>query len=115
MENYAISLSLLGGFAFYVYAAWLAPDRDDPGNAKEVFRNSLGLAAISAALAILLVLPWSLYEGWSLAQVATADLPYRKMRTAIYAIYGGLSGSAFGLIHALVARLLARARRVSGD
>jgi hypothetical protein len=115
MESYAIPLSLLGGFAFYLYVAWFAADRDNPRNAKKAFRNSLGLLAFSIAFAFLLVLPWALVEGWSLAQVASADLPYRKMRTAIYAIYGGLSAGAFGLIHAIVARFLARTTQVQSD
>jgi hypothetical protein len=115
MESYAIPLSLLGGFAFYLYVAWFAADRDNPRNAKKAFRNSLGLLAFSIAFAVLLVLPWALAESWSLTQVASADLPYRKMRTAIYAIYGGLSASVFGLIHAMIASFLARTTRVRGN
>jgi hypothetical protein len=115
MESYAIPLSLICGLAFYLYVAWFAADRDNPRNAKKVLRNSLGLAAFSIAFAASFVLPWSIYEGWSLAQIASADLPYRKARTAIYAIYGGFSGSTFGFIHALVAGFIARTKHIPGD
>ena len=114
MESYAVPLSLLAGVLFYGYLAWLAPDRDDPKDAKKVLRNSVGLLGISVAFAVLLVLPWSLFEGWSFAQVASASLPYRKMRSAIYAIYASLAAGCLGLLHALIASWLARARHVAG-
>jgi len=104
MESYAIPLSSLAGAAFYVYIAWIAPDRDDPKAAAKVFRNAIGLLCFSAGFALLLVLPWSIFEGWSLAQVAVADLPFRKMRTAIYAIYASAAAGGLGILHALVAK-----------
>ena len=114
MEDYAISLSLLGGVVFYAYAAWIARDRDDPTNAKKVFRNSVGLLALALVLALLLVLPWSIAEGWSFVQVATADLPQRKMRSTIYVIYASVVAGGLGILHAAIARFLFRAPRAGG-
>jgi hypothetical protein len=104
MDSYAIPLSLTAGAAFYVYVAWIAPDRDDPKNSTKVFRDSIGLLGVSVAFALLLVLPWSIFEGWTLAQVAAADLPYRKMRSTIYVIYATSAAGGIGILHALVAR-----------
>ena len=114
MESYAIPLSLLAGVAFYTYVAWLAPDRDDPRNAKKVFRNSIGLLGFSLTFALLLILPWSIFEGWSLAQVAAADLPYRKMRSAVYAIYASAAAGGLGLLHALLAKYFSGTHHVAG-
>ena len=110
MEHYAIPISAFAGVLFYWYVAWLAPDRDTPKDVNKALRGSLGLLGVSLALLVFLVLPWSIFEGWSITQVATADLPHAKMRTAVYAIYAAAVAGALGILHALVAALVSRAK-----
>ena len=107
-------LSLLAGGIFYAYVTRVAPDRDRPTNARKIFRNAVGLLGISAALLVLLVLPWWVFEGWSLAQVAGAELPYRSMRTTIYAIYASAAAGGLGVLHAFVAKYVFRTRAAGG-
>ena len=114
MESYAIPLSLVGGVVFYAYIAWVAPHRDDPKDSKKVFRNSIGLLGLSLALALLLILPWSIFEGWSITQVATADLPYRKIRTTIYAVYASAAAGSLGVLHAAIAKYFFRTKLAGG-
>jgi hypothetical protein len=114
MEIYAIPLSIAGGLVFYLYVAWLAPDRDDPRNARKVLRNSVGVLAIALALTVLLILPWAIFEHWSVAQVLAADLPYRKMRSTVWAIYGAATAGVCGLFHAFVVKYILPTRNVDG-
>lgn len=110
MGEYAVPISCAGGVLFYIYCAWLAPDRDDPKAAPALLKNALGLFAFAAAFVLLFVLPWALYYGWSFAQVAAADLPNR-FDSAVWAIYGALCAGFLALAHAGIAAVLTRSRQ----
>jgi|SRR5688572_13243024 len=104
----AIAWSVIAGAALYVYCAWLADDRDNPRDARKVFRESIGILLFAVAFAVLLLLPWALFEGWSLKAVVLADLPYRKMRSAVYAVYAAVTAGGIGILHSAVAKLSSR-------
>jgi len=114
VEVYAIPISVLAGALFYWYTVWLAADRDDPKDATKAFRGAVGMLSIALALLVLLVVPWALFEGWSFTQVVTADLPYRKANTTIYAIYASASAGCTCMLHALVAACASRIRPGAG-
>ena len=94
-----------------MYVAWLAHDRVDPNNVRKVLRESLWLIAFTMAFVVLLLVPWVLVMGWSLRDVVSADLPYSKMRTTVYAVYGGLTAGLLGLLHAAIVALRIRFAR----
>ncbi len=103
----AILWSILGGAAFYAYITWLAEDRDDPRDARKMFRNWLGFLGFTALFVALLLVPWALHHEWSFFDVATGRIPNRKLRFMVYGVHGMLAACALGAVHSLVAKLSA--------
>ena len=104
----AILWSILGGAAFYAYTTWVAEDRDDPRDARKMFRNWLGLLGFAALFVGLLLVPWAVYHDWSILDVVTGRIPDRKLRFMVYVVHGMLAACAFGAVHSLVAKFSAR-------
>jgi len=113
MDEYAIPISCASGVLFYIYCAWLAPDRDNPESSSALLKNALGMFAFAVAFAVFFVLPWWLYYGWSLRQVAMGALP-KRLDTAVYAIYGATCAGLLALAHSGIVVALTRWRQSRG-
>ena len=109
MAEYAIPISCFAGILFYIYNAWLAPDRDNPSSSAALLKNALAMFLIAAAFALLFVLPWTMFYGWSVHDVVTANVP-KRIDTAVYAIYASCCAGLLALVHAGVANACARWR-----
>src|SRR5271165_3882869 len=107
-----VILSCLAGAAFYTYYAWVRSDRDAPLDSAALFSSGLIAFAIAVTLALVLVLPWALLNGWRLEQILAADVPYRapyrRMVATIWCVYAFASAGSLWMVHAICARLLRR-------
>jgi hypothetical protein len=105
-----VILSCLAGGAFYTYYAWVRSDRDAPLDSTALFRSGLIAFALAVALALGVVMPWALMNGWSVEQILTTDFPYRtpyrRMMSTIWCVYACASAGSLWMVHAIFARLL---------
>ena len=112
MIRASVILSCLAGAAFYTYYAWVRSDRDAPLDSTALFRSSLIAFGIAVALALVLVIPWALLNGFSLRQILAADVPYRvpyrRMVSTIWCVYALASAGSLWMVHAIFARLVRR-------
>jgi hypothetical protein len=112
MMRAPVIFSCLAGAAFYTYYAWVRSNRDSPLDSSALFRSSLIAFAIAVALALVLIMPWALLNGWSLEQILAADVPYqapyRRMVSTIWCIYAFTAAGSLWMVHAIFARQLRR-------
>jgi hypothetical protein len=110
MHAFQIGCWCAGAVFVYLYLRWWSSTPLVVSSSRESWRDTKAILLVAVAWVLLLVLPWSLYLGWTLSQIIAADVPIRRMRTVIYLAYALVSLGVFLIVQSTVMQWRERAR-----